>query len=721
MSSKNRRDFLRLAAHSAGAMAAYAGFPPAIRKALAMPAATRTGTIQDVEHVVIFMQENRSFDHYFGGLRGVRGFDDPRPHLLPNGAPVWQQPPALVQTSQYHARGLDPSAPYVLPFYLDPKQTTEFQPGTNHGWSSGHLAWNNGQWDQWVNQKQDVLTMGYLKRADVMYHYALADAFTICDAYHCSTHADTAPNRIYLWTGTIDPRNIYGNPPNGPGIGERDNVNGYTWTTYAERLENANINWKLYQGGTGIPGDPTDNYTDNSLMFFKKFQVQEGASGPLVDKGASNHTLAELKADVQANQLPQVSWIVAPYKYSEHPSASPTDGAFYINMVLEALTSNPDVWAKTVFILNYDENDGLFDHVVPPVPPLASGLNGDGMMSSSLLSNIGDEYLDLGKYPQEMGPLIPGADPGGIQPIGLGPRVPLIVISPWSKGGWVCSETFDHTSVLRFLEARFGVHEPNISAWRRSICGDLTSAFDFSGKPDTSTVSFAVPQHIQTAGQAYQVPAQQTMPAQEPGTRPARALPYEVFVHSRANGRDGNLWLDFANTGRAGAAFYVYDRLNPANAPRRYTVAARDQLADYWSTTAAQGAYHLAVYGPNGYLCEFQGNVQLAGDRRHANPEARIGYDVRNRHVYLELRNTGAAPCSVRVDNAYSHANARQYTLWPGQTLQDHWELSSSHGWYDLNIAAATLGGASDKVVRRFAGHLETGRPSQSDPGPVKG
>ncbi|MCM3012118.1 hypothetical protein M3583_25995, partial [Bacillus subtilis] len=130
---------------------------------------------------------------------------------------VWQQPPASVFTMNYHSRGLDPSAPYVLPFYLDPKQTTEFQPGTNHGWSSGHLSWNNGQWDQWVNQKQDVLTMGYLKRQDLTYHYALADAFTICDSYFCSAHADTAPNRIYLWTGTIDSRNVYGSAPNGPG------------------------------------------------------------------------------------------------------------------------------------------------------------------------------------------------------------------------------------------------------------------------------------------------------------------------------------------------------------------------------------------------------------------------------------------------------------------------------------------------------------------------
>jgi phospholipase C len=389
-------------------------------------------------------------------------------------------------------------------------------------------------------------------------------------------------------------------------------------------------------------------------------------------------------------------------------------------MVLEALTSNPEVWAKTAFILNYDENDGLFDHVVPPVPPATSGVNGQGVVSSNLLSNLGDEFLDLNKYPGEMGPLVPGADPGGIQPIGLGPRVPLIIISPWTKGGLVCSETFDHTSVLRFLEARFGVKEPNISAWRRTICGDLTSAFDFSGKPDTATVSFTVPQHITTGGQAYQVPAQQSMPAQEAGTRPARALPYEMFVHSRVSSHDGNVWLDFANSGDAGTSFYVYDRRNPAGQARRYAVSAKDKIADQWNTLTAQGEYHLAVYGPNGYLCEFQGNTKLAMDGRHSNPEAKIGYDVRNRHVYLKLRNSGGASCHVVVDNAYSHAHARHFTLEAGETIEDHWELSSSHGWYDLNITATTTGGAADKVVRRFAGHIETGRASQSDPGPVK-
>jgi phospholipase C len=160
---RSRRDFLRLAATSAGAAAGMTMLPPAIAKALSIPADRRTGTIQDVQHVVILMQENRSFDHYFGSMRGVRGFNDPRPVRLANGKPVWYQPPVATQTERYHNRGLREDASYVLPFYLDPQRTTEHTTGGDHGWSSGHLSWNHGKYDQWVNQKQDVITMGYLK------------------------------------------------------------------------------------------------------------------------------------------------------------------------------------------------------------------------------------------------------------------------------------------------------------------------------------------------------------------------------------------------------------------------------------------------------------------------------------------------------------------------------------------------------------------------------
>ena len=236
-SRRSRRDFLRMAVTSAGVAAGARIFPASISKALSIPANNVSGTIKDVQHVVILMQENRSFDHYFGTLRGVRGFNDPRPAQLPNGKPIWYQPPATVHTSRYHSRGLRADAPYVLPFYLNPKATTEFSPGTDHGWSSGHLAWNHGKHNQWVNQKQDVVTMGYLKREDVSFHYALADAFTICDAYHCSIHSNTAPNRIYLWSGTIDPRNIYGRKPNGatPGARSRTGPRRGCFSTASDR------------------------------------------------------------------------------------------------------------------------------------------------------------------------------------------------------------------------------------------------------------------------------------------------------------------------------------------------------------------------------------------------------------------------------------------------------------------------------------------------------
>ncbi|GGH12134.1 phosphocholine-specific phospholipase C [Silvibacterium dinghuense] len=700
---RTRRDFFRIVAAAAGASA----MPLSIRRALAIPPHRVTGTIQDVEHVVILMQENRSFDHYFGTMRGVRGFNDPRPARLPNGKPVWYQPPAETKTHRYHARGLSDSAEHVLPFYLNPKQTTEFQAGTDHGWSSGHLSWNHGHHNQWVNQKQDVITMGYLRREDVSFHYALADAFTVCDAYHCSIHADTCPNRIYLWSGTIDARNALGKKPNGPGIEERSHTNGYTWTTYPERLEKAGVSWKLYQGGSGEPGTPTDNYTDNSLEFFAAYQVKEGADphGPLVQKGVTDRTLREFREDVANNRLAQVNWIVAPYKYSEHPEASPTDGAYYINLVLDALTSNPEMWSKTVFILNYDENDGLFDHVLPPMPPHTQAQNASGMVSAELVDSLKDEFLDLNKYPHEMTPLVPGADPGGLQPIGLGVRLPMVIASPWTRGGWVCSETFDHTSVLRFLEARFGIEEPNISAWRRSICGDLTSAFDFAGTPDGKPVKFTAPAPLNSAHKPWHVPAVQEMPAQEPGTRPSRALPYEIYAHSRVE--DGRVWVDFTNAGKAGMAFYAFNGLAVDTPPRRYSIAAGDKLADYWPLE--EGKYRLALWGPHGYHSEFRGNAaELPG------VEVAVAYDQSSGNVTLTVTNTGAKSATVKIANAYApDAKPREYTVAAGASQVDRWDLGASHSWFDLSVTSPD----SPEYLRRYAGHVETGRPSVSDPG----
>jgi len=692
---------------SAGAgLAAGSAWGAAIRDALALPAATRTGSIRDVGHVVIFMQENRSFDHYFGSLRGVRGFGDPRALTLPGGRSVWHQPRASVQTSQYNGRGLPTDVRFVMPFHLDPPATTEFTPGTDHSWSTGHLAWDEGRYAQWVNQKQDALTMGYLKRADLRYHYALADAFTVCDSYFCSVHADTAPNRIMLFTGTIDARNALGTRATGPGLSERDASEAYTWTTYPERLEAAGIDWKVYQGGTGLPGDATDNYTDNSLEFFARFQSEHGAAAALVRNGVSQHTLAQLRADVENSRLPQVSWIIAPRMYCEHPSACPTDGAYYINLILEALTSNPEVWGKTVLFINYDENDGFFDHVVPPVPPLASARDGVGLVSAPLVDSIADESIDLDAYPRHKTPLIPNADPGGRQPIGLGPRVPMIVVSPWTKGGWVCSQVFDHTSVLQFLEARFGVLEPNISKWRRAICGDLTSAFDFSSPPNPTVVRLDVAAHIVSSGAPPVIQTPQKLPEAEPGTRPARALPYAMAVNVGLSGTQ--LSLDFTNSGQAGAAFYVYDRRRPESAPRRYAIAAGDALFDVWQIPEKHGRYELAAYGPNGCLFEFRGTI----DSGSARPAVTFATDAAAGTVLLRLTNAGTSACLLTVTNGYDDdAAARVHKVERAATVEDHWVVSAQYGWYDLSVMAR------DDFLWRYAGHLENGRPSLSDPG----
>jgi phospholipase C len=716
-SLRSRRDFLRIAAATTGAVTGRAILPPSIARALSIPPNRRTGTIKDVQHVVILMQENRSFDHYFGSLRGVRGFNDPRPVRLANGKPIWYQPPVETKTKRYHGRGVADDATHVLPFYLDPKRTTEHTTGGDHGWSSGHLSWNHGRNDQWVNQKQDVITMGYLKRDDVSFHYALADAFTVCDSYFCSIHANTAPNRIVLWSGTVDPRNVYGTRKNGPGFGERAQQNGFTWTTYPERLEKNNISWKVYQGGTGEPGSPTDNYTDNSLEFFAQYQVEEEASptSPLVLKGVTDCTLAKFRETAVGGQLPQVSWIVAPYKYSEHPEASPSDGAYYVNTVLEALTANPEVWSKTVFIINYDENDVFFDHVVPPVPPATQRQNAEGLVSDDLVDSLKDEFLDTTKHPHSQHPLVPDADPGGLQPLGLGPRLPMLIVSPWTKGGWVCSQVFDHTSVLQFLEARFGVAEPNISKWRRAVCGDLTSAFDFASPPDETTYQFAVPQPIISENERPRVPAVQSMPIQEHGTRPARALPYKIFTDCRVDPNADKFWIDLTNAGKAGAAFYIYSSKQPQVNPRRYTVSASQQLSDYWDLSELKKGHKFSVFGPNGYLSEFS-NDPSSFAANGANPEAKLRYDPITGDLHLTLHNSGSAPCSLQVSNAYETGSMRHHTIMPGKSVEDRWEIASSSRWFDLSIQQ----NAAPGFLRRFAGHAEDGRPSTSDPAVFK-
>jgi phospholipase C len=392
------------------------------------------------------------------------------------------------------------------------------------------------------------------------------------------------------------------------------------------------------------------------------------------------------------NTLPQVSWIAAPEAYCEHPNWPANYGAWYVSQVLDALTSNPDVFSKTALFITFDENDGFFDHAIPPcVPPSST----QGQSTVSIANEIfpGDSSYDSGPY-------------------GMGPRVPMIVISPWSKGGWVCSEVFDHTSLIRFIERRFerqypGLQEPNITAWRRAVAGDLTTAFDFS-RPDgglpslPSTSAYQPPNDQRYPDYVPTVPTFQSLPDQEPGTKPARALPYALHANAIV-GDAGTFGVRFDNEGRVGACFHVRST-NATQGPWYYTVKAGKSLSANWPT---QGAYDYSVYGPNGFMRHFKGDLSNI----KTNVQISLHGDVSDGSVVLVLANTGRDFCNATVENVYN-GESIAYALRPGEEQKKKWHLGDSYGWYDLVVRAD----AENGFVQRFAGHVETGEPSLTDP-----
>jgi phospholipase C len=686
----NRRTFLQLLSASA----LTASFPASIARALSIPAHNRAGTINDVEHIVFMMQENRSFDHYFGTLRGVRGFGDPRAVTLPSGNPVWYQP--------------NGGNSYVLPFHPGaPNLGLQFLEDLAHDWTTTHAAWNEGNNDQWVPQK-GTTTMAHLTRSDIPYHYALADAFTVCDAYHCSLLGATDPNRYHMWTGWVGNDGKNG----GPVV---DNAEaGYDWSTYPELLENAGISWKIYQdigeglnasGFWGWTGDKPylGNYGDNSLLYFHQYQNAPQGS-PLAEKARTgtnilnSGTLFDIfNQDVSSGNLPQVSWLVAPEAYTEHPNWPANYGAWYVSQVLDILTANPDVWSKTAFFLMYDENDGFFDHVPPPVPPMSRA---QGISTVDTTNEI-----------------FPGSSAYAAGPYGLGQRVPMIVISPWSKGGYVSSEVFDHTSLIRFIERRFGqqypgIKENNITQWRRAVAGDLTSAFNFVSPNDAkvplpSTVAYLPPDNQRHPDYVPAPPTEQAMPVQEPGTRPARPVPYELSVEGHADLGQQAFRIDFANTGKSTAVYHVRSG-NTKTGPWTYTVQPGAEISDSWSLSAnPRSEYDLSVYGPNGFLRSFKGSTS---GQNVANLQIETSYDNSGAGIKLEITNLGAT-CQVSIVDAYSKDEIT-HTLKAGEELTKHWNLKKFYGWYDFIIEVNT----DTSFQRQIAGHVETGGESMTDP-----
>ena len=743
MEKTDRRTILR----AMGAAALGAAFPESILRALAIDPKIVTGTIKDVKHIVVLMQENRSFDHYLGSLRGVRGFDDPRAVTLPSGNSVFQQP-----------NGASTLLPFRPP---QPFLGYQFAGDLPHNWSDAHGAWNGGNNDNWIAAKGSIETMTFVERGDIPFHYALADAFTVCDNYHCSIMGPTDPNRYYLWTGWVGqngtqtdtiqqpfsgatpgtftlaagPSTGNGVLPGGPVV--NNDEQGYNWLTYPERLEAAGVSWKIYQDvGLGLTPEQFEGFTDNpfignfgdaSTLYFLQYQNAQPGS-PLFDKarigtdlfngGAFNggSLFQQLQSDVMNNTLPEVSWVVAPQAYCEHPTFPPNWGAWYVSNVLDALTANPEVWASTVFIVNFDENDGFFDHLVAPTPPTSAA---DGASTVDTVNEL---------YPGVTG--VKSFAPG---PYGLGARVPCFVVSPWSRGGWACSQVFDHTSVIQFIEKRFGVTETHITPWRRAISGDLTSALNFRVAdpkppklPDTdSFVSFVsggaltpVTQATIEAGKQpapnipIAVPPVQTMPTQEPGQRLARALPYRLTADAGVDIAALTVSIAFENNGAVGAFFHVRTAQGAENSgkgtgPWGYTVDPHKRvLSDRWSPTEGT-AYDLSVYGPNGFFRRAAGGLT----RTSANLQVRAFAELAGGALVLMIENLATWPTTVSIANQYSKRQ-EHFHLAPRGRVDVPVLIETSFRWYDLVITDGT----DASFVRHYAGHVENGFDSLSDP-----
>jgi phospholipase C len=452
-----RRELLRAGA-AAGVLAGVGSLStPAdiLERALATPARkirNKCGELDQIEHVIIFINENRSFDSYFGTYSGVRGFGDRHAPRLSDGSgkTIFAQP--------FPGEAGKPYGGHLLPIHFDTEKNGECVMDISHEWKALHECWNGGALDQFLathlntNPISGHNTMGYYTRKDLPFFHALADNFTLCDGYHCSVIGPTDPNRLYSMSATID-LNATEGPSLQTQVTERPKWYGkFTWKTYPEALQEKGISWKVYSTPDGDEGDGV-------LHYFKAYE--ENAE---LKKNAFTPTFpAEFKADCEAGTLPQVSWVLASLVDSEHPPAPVTSGEAVLAECLSALTSNKAVWEKSVLFYTYDENGGFFDHVPPPTPP--PGTAGEYLKNNSALAG------------------------GFLGPVGLGFRVPLLVISPFTRGGLVCKNTFDHTSLLRFCETRFGATVPNLSKWRRENTGDLTSALSLDTAANASVPS----------------------------------------------------------------------------------------------------------------------------------------------------------------------------------------------------------------------------------------
>lgn len=831
-----RREFIKKAALLSGGSGLFTALPESIQKAFAIDPQAGS-TYLDAEHVVFLMQENRSFDHCYGTLQGVRGYNDPRAITLPNKNAVWTQTNANGET--------------YAPFRLNIKDSKSTWLGSlPHSWRDMVDARNEGKNDKWLDAKRSgrpeckdmPLTMGFYNREDIPFYYALADAFTICDQHFCSSLTGTTPNRLYFWTGTIREKhdeNVIANVYNSDVTYNRE----ASWKTFPEYLEENNISWQIYQNEisleTGFEGEEDDwlaNFTNNPIEWFTQYNVRfshghmkflpkalkllpgiitsleekikalpEGnpdlpklqrelqqrqsqleyvktavqkytpenfeklsalektlhskafsdnradpdyrslTSITYDDNGVErkmqipkSDVLHQFREDVKNGKLPTVSWVVAPSNFSDHPG-SPWYGAWYLSEVIDILTQNPEVWKKTIFILNYDENDGYFDHVPPFVPPNPYKEN-SGKVSSGIVTKT--DYVSKEQTWMKTKPAYPSDRES---PIGLGFRVPLVIASPWTRGGWVCSEVFDLTSPIQFLEHFLShktgkkIESTEITTWRRAVSGDLTSAFrPYNGEKipaptPVNRIPFLESIHkaqFKALPSGYKLLAPEEvkqistdqfsspyMPQQEKGTRSSCALPYQLYADGKLSEdkKQFKIRLEAKNEAfgnkSVGSPFYIY---TPGTdlLPRNYAVLAGDNLTDEWSINNNEN-YHLQVYGPNGFFREFKGNVNDplldVMCEYEASPVNRKSLTGK---IALRLRNNSKQKLTIAIpDNAYK-GKTQTKVLNAGTQTVIIIDPSKYQGWYDFSVKVNGV----NTFEKRYAGRVETGKDSITDP-----
>lgn len=833
----SRREFLKKAALVTGGASIWSAMPVAVQRAMAIPAAPGT-TFYDAEHVVMLMQENRSFDHCFGTMKGVRGFNDPRAITLPDQNPVWLQP--------------DKNGNRFAPFRFDIKDTkATWMSGTPHSWENQVDARNDGKYNGWIEAKRPgrqyydlPLTMGFYSREDLPFYYALADAFTVCDQHFCAALTGTTTNRSYFWTGKTHGTD-----------GEKAKVrNGEltynkegNWRTFPELLEENGVSWKVYQNElsitTELEGEAESllaNFTDNNLEWFSQFGVrfhpehylflqkrekelpaeiaelkvklastptnQEELQKELKEKEdglaylevylkkwnpeefekLSDHSkdlhkkafqtnigdpdyhqteklayqengedretmipkgdiLYQFRKDVKEGTLPTVTWLVAPQKFSDHPSA-PWYGAWYASEVMNILTEDPEVWKKTIFMINYDENDGYFDHVPPFVPPHPNEPN--GKMSEGLSS--------VGEYVTAEEEIRDGFKPEDARtsPVGLGYRVPLIIASPWSRGGWVNSEVCDITSTIQFLEKFLSkktgkaIEETNISSWRRTVSGDLTSAFrPYNGEKIKHAEPINEEEFVkqiynakfkniptnfiklseEEARKAAQNPDNSDIFAvQEKGTKPSNGLKYDLHADGKLS-PDGKKFIltftasqDSFGKEALGSAFHVYapgNYLNPKTSAFEpvktwaFAVKSGDSISYEWPISEFEnGTPHLRVYGPNGFYREFKGFAPTSNPEITAKPVLKNGKITDE--LELMLKNPSSSTMTLQAkDNVYRKLD-KEINMAAGAEASLKIDTKKHKGWYQISMSSAE----NPEMEITYAGRLETGKDSISDP-----